>query len=71
VRETDEVAKAFSMGADARLAGLDWRSMSLKMRGQLRRAWIDGWQDVDWRWGEAVMGRWRYALLPEIRAEMH
>ena len=66
MRETDEVARAFNDGADARLRGLPYNAMP-RIQAVLRKSWQDGYTDAHYWWGAAVHGRWQYQPLPEIQ----
>ena len=61
--------RAFSLGADARIAGQHINSCPYphrEGRGALRLAWRQGYGDVELHWGCGVGGRWAYRKLPSV-----
>jgi len=61
----ERVAKAFSAGADARLAGQ--LAAPPASKHELGRHWMYGWKHADKYFGIDVAGRWPYLKLPPIR----
>ena len=56
------LAKAFSEGCDARLAGLLEKNAPQELGKQVTFYWRKGWRDVDHYWG--LWAKWPVSRLP-------
>lgn len=66
---TGQLARAFNLGCDARLAGLPETANPYTSDG--RREWYSwraGWHDCAIWWGCYVAGRWAIMSLPLVRS---
>ena len=68
-RGDGEVCVAFNRGCDARLAGEPLTSNPYRSGQKIeRQAWINGWYDVHWLYGEKARDRWPIKPLPEVES---
>ncbi len=64
----DEGRQAFNQGCDARLEAKPLAACPYNSGdNELWYQWKSGWKHVDQWWGQSVLNRWTYRVLPIVQ----